>query len=60
MELDYLEEYKKIVGENTLPNSKYNSPDEQGKSIRKCSILEHVKIEYSNTTTLRDENRALK
>ena len=44
-----LEDYIQITCGN-IPNE-YRGPEEQGKSIAKCSILEETCLEYSNFTT---------
>ncbi|WP_292017453.1 MULTISPECIES: hypothetical protein [unclassified Megasphaera] len=40
------EDYKTIVGRE-LPK-KFNTPEEQGAAIKKCSILEDTNINYGN------------
>lgn len=39
--------YEKIVGKNLPP--KYTSPEQQGRSIKKCTILESIEIEYNSS-----------
>ena len=39
------QEYKEIVRVNYPP--KYQTPEEQGASIEKCTILKPVEIEYN-------------
>ena len=52
MEYNYYEAYEKIVQGYRSLDYEYKSPEEQGRSIKKCSILESTPIEYSNKTTL--------
>ncbi|WP_294002440.1 hypothetical protein [uncultured Megasphaera sp.] len=40
------EDYKTIVGVK-LPK-KFNTPEEQGTAIKKCSVLEDININYGN------------
>ena len=42
----------KITKDYTIPTYKYVTPEEQGLAIKKCTILEAAKIEYSNRTVL--------
>lgn len=43
---NYEIQYQKIV--NGFSPSKYSTPDEQGKAIKRCSILKNVEIEYNS------------
>lgn len=49
MDNNLIMEYLRITCGN-IP-SQYYGPEEQGKSIVKCSILEETNLEYSNSTT---------
>ncbi len=42
----YLEEYKKIVG--FIPPIHYDSPEQQGYMLKKCSMLQDEDIQYLN------------
>lgn len=55
-ERNYEKNYEKIVKSNIAP--KYQPPEEQGRSIRKCSILKKVEIEYSNTSRIGMKQRS--
>lgn len=50
MEELYLEEYLRITKGYTAPPYPYLSPEDQGASIKKCSILETTNIGYTNET----------
>lgn len=39
-----------LITQNCAFPSKYNTPEEQGAAIVKCSILESTNIEYCNQT----------
>ncbi len=55
MEMDYVNVYEKIVG-NNYP-AEYKGPEQQGNQIKKCSILQPVEeIEYSNYSRSRHES----
>lgn len=41
-------DYQKIVKGLKFPD--YKSPEDQGRAIKKCSILEPIDISYSNRT----------
>lgn len=47
---DYLSSYQKITQNFQTPDYEYVGPEEQGNTIRKCSILEATSIGYSNET----------
>ncbi len=42
---NYEIQYKKIV--NSFSPTRYSTPEEQGKAIKRCSILKNVEIEYN-------------
>lgn len=46
------EAYQMITQGYVLPTYEYTSPEIQGLSIKKCTILESKNLEYSNSTTL--------
>lgn len=46
MKNNYEVQYGKIV-KGTIP-PKYAGPEEQGRQIKRCSILKNVEIEYSH------------
>lgn len=46
MKNNYEIQYGKIV-KGTVP-SRYVGPEEQGRQIKRCSILKNVEIEYSH------------
>lgn len=43
--------YEKIVGKELPP--KYSNPEEQGRNIKKCSILESIEIEYNSSNRIK-------
>lgn len=45
MKNNYEIQYQKIVGDFSA--TRYETPEEQGKAIRKCSILKNIEIEYN-------------
>lgn len=44
---NYLEDYKKIVG--FIPPIRYDSPEQQGYMLKKCSMFQDEDIQYWNT-----------
>lgn len=46
--------YQKIVN-GSIPE-RYATPEEQGKAIRRCSILRRVEIEYNPTEKTQNRN----
>lgn len=54
MKENYEIQYQKIVS-GSLP-MKYTSPEEQGKAIKKCSILKNVEIEYNPVDRTQNKN----
>ena len=45
---DYLEIYQLITQGFQAPERDYTTPEKQGETIQKCSILETTTIQYSN------------
>ena len=52
MDQNYMNDYFKIIRGYDLPPYEYLTPEHQGQSIKRCSILKETAIEYSNFTTL--------
>lgn len=50
----YEVQYGKIV-KGAIP-PEYISPEEQGKKIKRCSILKNVEIEYSHANKVRKKD----
>lgn len=54
MDKNYEMLYQKIVN-GSIPE-RYATPEEQGKAIRRCSILRRVEIEYNPTEKTQNRN----
>ena len=50
---EYLEAYQLITQGFQVPARAYTSPEDEGASIEKCSILQETSVEYSNETIVR-------
>lgn len=50
---EYLKAYQLITQGCQVPTHGYTSPEDEGASIEKCSILQETNVEYSNETTIR-------
>lgn len=50
---EYLEAYQLITQGFQVPTRGYTSPEDEGASIEKCSILQETSVEYSNETIVR-------
>lgn len=49
MNNDFLARYRLIVNGKDVP-SEYATPEQQGKAIRRCTILSPTDVAYSNST----------
>lgn len=47
-----LEMYKRITKDVNTPDRKYTSAEEEGTRLKPFSLLEPVKLKYSNGTTV--------
>ena len=49
---EYLKAYQLITQGFQAPSHGYTTPEEEGMSIEKCSILQETNVEYSNETII--------
>lgn len=49
---EYLNAYQLITQGFQVPSRGYTTPEDEGASIEKCSILQVTNVEYSNETTV--------
>lgn len=49
---EFLKGYQLVTQNSQTPDYQYTTPEDQGKAIKKCSILEATNIQYSNETKI--------